>query len=203
MAGTIKLTMPPTQKEFLAFMERALLRGASEAIRIITNRTNKCVDAKGVQFKPYSRRYKTLKMAAGRDVSKVDLRLSGQLMRGIWIARSQPNIGRVVLGVRGTHVPLRFRVRGRTAKSDAGVSRIGNIETKRTILGRTVSRKKTTAGAKAPENEAIALAHHHGRGNLPRRRFFAIDTEDERSRIVRVMKQSFARFTREWNARSR
>jgi hypothetical protein len=72
-ASEVKIHVPMPSEE-------AMLYAASQQIRRIRTRTESGVDVHGTPFVPYKRSYAKIRLKKGRNVSPVDLTMSGRML---------------------------------------------------------------------------------------------------------------------------
>lgn len=139
--GTIRIALPPRAEVMEAWIQQALRVAALKGLQTIKIRTARGIDADGRAFRPYTKRYATLKAATGRNSTPPDLTLSGAMLGNAKILRTQRR--QVVIGFEGAHRAFRFSRASKRGKSK------GKRTLKRTSasgVARTVPMAKVVLG---------------------------------------------------------
>lgn len=166
---TLDQVIPPANR-------RALLQHlALLAVGRIKRRTGQGVDTDGKRFAPYSPRYAKQRRDSGRKASPPTLLLSGAMLGGMNVVRSDEK--EAVIGFQGTGARLAF---GKRARATWSTKLVAGVKRKRKI---THTFRETN---RQVSNALKARWNDHGDGNLPRRHFFGLSRADryELSRLA-------------------
>jgi hypothetical protein len=137
--GKITIRLPPTRDQLLAAAKKAMEAVNTVAVSTIVRRTAAGSSAGGGPFPGYTKAYAEKKGGTGRDASRVDLTLSGQMLanlkpKGVKVDARGP-VG--IIGFEGMHRSLAFqRAKGAFA---AAVYSANPIRTRVLKDGRTIT----------------------------------------------------------------
>lgn len=170
---TLDQIIPPAQRKAL------LAHIALLAVGRIKRRTNAGLDVNGQAFKPYSRRYATMRRKAGRTVTPVTLWLSGGMLGGMQVVSSDEN--RAVIGFVGSSAAQRLSWRTKTTVKPflfgTTQTTIRRVSVKNRKTGERITHKFSETG-KQVSNALKARWNDRGEGKVPRRHFFGLSSED-------------------------
>jgi hypothetical protein len=76
-------------------LDKATALAATKIKENIQRRTNRGVDYKGKTFKPYSKKYKAVREAAGRQTAKVDLQFNRHMLNSMTVARKGGGVAHI------------------------------------------------------------------------------------------------------------
>lgn len=141
----------------LAMVRRAMKRVMAEYLRLQRERIANGKDVDGKPFLPYSDRYAEAKARAGRNTSKPDLRLTGDMLRS---QKAHVEVqGGMVEGVvefEGAHPASGLRLRGKTRGGPMVARRTAGAGTTNANVAQAVDALRPFVGVSESERKQLA-----------------------------------------------
>lgn len=103
--ATVRIVIPLSAEDLTRFAGEAAEAAAHAAVAIIKRRTAQGIDADGKPFRPYTKRYRELRVDTGRNGTP-DLTLTGQMLGNLKFKRRVKNVAWI--GFSGSHRVTRF-----------------------------------------------------------------------------------------------